>query len=59
VNQEQVEGQNFLNSRGSRWVSEVVGHLKPGVTSAQAIADLNSIGADLPKSDPKDESQVN
>ncbi len=35
----------------------VMGHLKPGVTPAQAVADLNSIGAYLEKTYPKDESR--
>ena len=35
----------------------VMGHLKPGVTPAQAIADLNSIGAYLEKTYPKDDGQ--
>jgi predicted permease len=58
VNQEQVDGESFLNVRGRRWVSEVIGHVKPGVTTAQAIADLNSIGAEIEKSYPKDVSQM-
>ena len=58
VNQEQLDGQNLLNERGSRWVSEVMGHLKPEVTPAQAVADLNSIGAYLEKTYPKDVSQM-
>src|SRR5262249_49798724 len=47
VNQEQVEGRNELNVRGKRWVFAVMGHLKAGVTAAQAIADLNSVGSYL------------
>ena len=35
-----------------------MGHLKPGVTPAQAVADLNSIGAQLEKTYPKDDSKV-
>ena len=35
-----------------------LGHLKPGVTPAQAVADLNSIGADLEKTHPKDDSKM-
>jgi predicted permease len=58
VNQEQVEGWNGLNARGDRWVGEVIGHLKAGVTSAQAVADLNSIGSDLEKSYPKEDGQM-
>jgi len=58
VNQEAVDGTNLLNNRAERWMDMVVGRLKPGVTPAQAIADLNSIGADLKKSYPKDEDQM-
>ena len=52
VNREQVEAQSELNDRGKRWVFSVLGHLKAGVTPAQATADLNSIGAELEKSYP-------
>jgi hypothetical protein len=45
VNHEQIDGEDSLGARGSRWVFMVVGHLKPGVTVAQATGDLNSIGA--------------
>jgi len=58
VNQEQVDGWNGLNARGNRWVGEVIGHLKAGVTPAQAVADLNSIGSDLEKSYPKEDGQM-
>lgn len=58
VNQEQVEGVNNLNTRGIRWIFTVMGHLKPGVTTKQAIADLNSIGADLERNYPKEDSQM-
>src|SRR5260370_23727003 len=34
-----------------------MGHLKPGVTPAQAVADLNSIGSYLEKTHPKDDDQ--
>ncbi len=57
VNQEQVEGVNDLNERGKRFVFMTLGHLKPGVTRAQAIADLNSIGSYLEKTYPKDDAQ--
>jgi predicted permease len=57
VNQEQVEGENLLNTRGKRWVFMTMGHLKAGVSPAQAIADLNSIGAYLEKTYPKDDDQ--
>ena len=57
VNQEQVDGDNYLNARSSRWVFQVMGHLKTGVTPAQALADLDSIGAWLEKTYPKDVGQ--
>jgi predicted permease len=55
VNAEQVDGANFLNARGTRWVFEVLGRLKPGVTPAQATADLNAVGYYLGKTYPKDD----
>jgi predicted permease len=58
VNHEQVAGANDLNDRASRWVFMVVGHLKAGVTLAEATADLNSIGSYLEKTYPKDERQA-
>ncbi|MBZ5509068.1 MAG: ABC transporter permease [Acidobacteriia bacterium] len=58
VNNEQLQGENLLNDRGKRWVFAVLGHLKAGVAPAQAIADLNSIGADLEKSYPKEDSDM-
>ena len=57
VNQEQVEGVNDLDARGKRWVFMTMGHLKTGVTPAQAIADLNSIGSYLEKTYPKDDDK--
>jgi predicted permease len=51
-------GDNSLTARGERWVFDLIGRLKPGVTPAQAIADLNSIGSDLEKAYPKDESKM-
>jgi predicted permease len=58
VNQEQVEGWNGLNDRRNQGLLMILGHLKKGVTSAQAIADLNSTGAYLEKTYPKDERQM-
>jgi predicted permease len=58
VNQEQVDGWNGLNDRGNRWVGSIVGHLKAGVTSEQAVAVLNSIGSYLEKTYPKEDSQM-
>ena len=60
VNQEQLSGVHVLNARGNRGsVFSVMGHLKAGVTPAQAIADLNSIGSYLEKTYPKDDGHVN
>ncbi len=58
VNCAQVDGGNDLNDRGSRWLLNVMGHLKVGVTPAQATADLDSIGSYLQKTYPKDDSKM-
>jgi predicted permease len=58
VNQEQLEGSSGLSDRGNRWIGSVMGRLKAGVTPAQAIADLNSIGSHLEKTYPKDDAQM-
>jgi predicted permease len=52
VNQAQLDGENYLNARGSRGLLEAVGHLKPGVPPSQAADDLNSIGSYLAKTYP-------
>jgi predicted permease len=49
---------NDMNARGDRWVFMTLGHLKPGVTQEQAIADLNSVGAYLEKTYPKDDAKM-
>jgi predicted permease len=49
---------NDLNDRGDSWVFMTLGHLKPGVTRAQAEADLNSIGSYLEKTYPKEERKM-
>lgn len=58
VQQEQTEGWNGLNDRRNRSVLMVMGHLKTGVTVAQANGDLNSIGAYLEKTYPKDDANM-
>ena len=55
VNHEQIEGATDMNERGNRWLFMSIGHLKPGVTLAAAVDDLNAIGSDLVKTYPKDE----
>jgi len=54
----QVNGGKLLNERGNHWIFETFGHLKAGVTAAQANADLNSIGSYLEKTYPNDDSQM-
>ena len=54
VDQEQIDGWSGLKDRGNRWIFETLGHLKPGVTPAQATADLNAIQAWLEKTYPKE-----
>jgi predicted permease len=56
VNRE--DGPGFLSNRGQRNIFMVLGHVKAGVTPAQAIADLNSIGAYLEKTYPKDDAHM-
>jgi len=50
-----LDGEDILNARGNRKLLMALGHLKAGVTPAQAIADLNSIGSYLERSYPKDD----
>jgi predicted permease len=60
VNQEQVDGENLLNTRGATHsIFETIGHLKPGVTPAQAAADVNAVGAYLERNYPKEFGQKN
>jgi predicted permease len=60
VNEEQVTTEGLLSARGSdHAVFEVMGHLKPGVTPAQAIADVNAVGANLEKNYPKEVARGN
>lgn len=58
VNQDQVEGVNVLNARGNRGLLMILGHLRPGVTPAQAVADLNSVGEWLEKTYPKEDGDM-
>jgi len=57
VEQQQLEGYNSWDNRGNH-SSFVIGRLKPGVTPAQASADLNTIGAWLAKTYPHDDDGV-
>ncbi|MGO9337279.1 MAG: ADOP family duplicated permease [Terracidiphilus sp.] len=58
VNRGQVDGMNDMNVRGKPSFLMVLGHLKAGVTPAQAVADLNSIGSYLKKTYPKDDANM-
>ena len=58
VNRTQVEPALSLGGRGERWIFTVLGHLKPGIAPAQAVADLNSIGSYLEQNYPKDDGQM-
>ena len=56
VNQEQMRGENVLEARGIHSsIFQVFGHLRPGVTQAQAAAEFTSISAWLAKTYPKDD----
>jgi len=60
VNQEQVDaaGLGKLDVRGTtHTVFESFGHLKPGVTPAQAVSDLKSVSAYLEKTYPNEFAQ--
>ena len=60
VNEEQVTTARLLSARGSdSAVFEVVGHLKPGLTPAQAAADVNAVGTYLEKTYPKEVARGN
>ena len=58
MQQEQANGWNGLDNRSERSVLVILGHLRSGVTPAQANADLNSIGAYLEKTYPKEHAKV-
>ncbi len=52
-------GGDDLTTRGDHWVFDLIGRLKSGVTAAQAVGDLNSIGSYIEKTYPKDEGRIN
>jgi predicted permease len=54
VDLQQMGGWDPIDNRGSHF-TWVMGHLKPGVTSAAATADLNTIAASLAKAYPKED----
>jgi predicted permease len=58
VQQEQLQGWTVLNDRSRRTIYMVLGHVRAGVTPAQAVADLNSVGSYLEKTYPKDDADM-
>ncbi|MGD0893302.1 MAG: ABC transporter permease [Terracidiphilus sp.] len=58
VDQELVQGYKVLEDRGQQTIYMVLGHVKAGVTPAQAIADLNSVGAYLERTFSKDDANM-
>jgi predicted permease len=46
-------GTDEMNGREHRWIFMTMGHLRKGVTPAQAVADLNAIGAELARAYPR------
>jgi predicted permease len=53
-----VNGESNLNARGTPSLLMSIGHLKAGVTPAQATGDLNSIGSWLEKTYPKSDREM-
>lgn len=51
-------GTEDLNDRKTRWVFMLLGHLKAGVTPAQAVADLNAVGAQIDRTYPHDNGKL-
>jgi len=47
-----------LTERGTRFLFQTLGHLKPGVTTAQAESDLDATGAYLQATYPKDNAKM-
>ena len=54
VNQEQLSGASLNTRNTDHALFEEFGHLKPGVTPAQAAADVDTVGAYLEKTYPKE-----
>ncbi|MGD0938883.1 MAG: ABC transporter permease [Terracidiphilus sp.] len=57
VNHDQLVGERSLSRRGGRSLIQVLGHLRQGVTTEGATADLNTVGAGLAKAYPNDDAR--
>ena len=57
IDQEQIDGGFDLNDRANREFF-LIGHVRPGASLAQAVADLNSVGLWLGKTYPKENAGV-
>jgi len=57
VEQPQIDATSLLDARGNRWLA-VFGRRKGSVTGAQAVAELNAIGAQLEAIYPKDNDKM-
>lgn len=53
-----LDGDDQWNQRGNRWLSEVIGRLRSGVTTVQAASDLDAIGSWLGESYPVEENPL-
>ena len=58
VNHEQFTGENILNVRNEQDFLMAMGHLKPGVTPVQAVADLNRVGSWLEQAYPRTDARM-
>ena len=52
------EDEATLKARGGWWIFETIGHLKDGLTPAEASADLNGIGEYLQKTYPNENGRM-
>jgi len=55
VDHDQLSGDSSLFNRADRPIIQVLGHLKPGVSRKQSLADLDAIGLDLKRAYPKED----
>jgi len=57
VNEQQLEGYSYLDQRGNHQIY-LIGHLKAGVTPAQAAGNLNAIARQLGKIYPENDDRL-